>query len=147
MLGTYLRLNAKMLAASCISIPSSVVVAGLSSGLEPHVAATYPLAWAYVVWYGAFAALSALERRRKPGSPGLRAYFAGMGAPLAVGEAVFASSLWGFYYMALVWGWDPTASYLAVNAAAYAVFLAAVNAAVRLDVAGRFKSRRAASSA
>ena len=147
MLGAYVRLNAKMLAASCVSVPTSTAVAVLASGLEPHVAATYTLLWAYFAWYCAFAALAALERRRNPDSPGLRAYFAGMGAPLLAGEAAFVSALWYFYYLALVWGWDPAVAYLAVNGAAYVLFLAVVNVATRLDIVGRFKSRGATSAA
>ena len=145
MLSSYVRLNAKMLASSAFSVPTSAMVAGMASVFEPHVAATFTLLWAYLAWYGAFTAFSILERRRA--SKSLRSYFACMGAPLLAGEAVFASMLWSLYYLALTWGYDPAAAYLVVNAGAYAAFLGVVNAVTRLDVAGRFKSHGAASTA
>lgn len=145
MIGAYLRLNAKMLASSAASIPSSAFMASAFSGLEPHATATLTMLWAYAAWYAAFVAFSCMEKRR--GSGGLRAYFAGMGAPLLAGEAVYAAVLWYFYYLLLLWEWDAPTAYLLVNAAAYAAFVASVNAAARLDLAGRFKSHRSAGAA
>lgn len=145
MIGAYIRLNAKMLASSAVSIPSSTFMAAALSGLEPHATATLTMLWAYAAWYAAFAAFSCVERRR--GRAGLRAYFAGMGAPLLAGEAVYAAILWYFYYLLLLWGWDAPGAYLLVNAAAYAAFVASVNAVARLDLAGRFKSHRSAGAA
>lgn len=140
MLGAYIRLNAKMLASSAVSIPSSTAMAAVFSGLEPHATVTLTMLWAYAAWYASFAVFSCLEGHR--GLAGLRGYFAGMGAPLLAGEAVYAAVLWYFYYLLLLWGWDAPTAYLAVNAAAYAAFMASVNAIAKLDLAGRFKSHR-----